>query len=378
MIFFHPLSLFPILAFKLIMTTPLQKTVEISDGKTEIWNDSCSVEELNYSLKSCSCTGATNNPVIVGNVLKKEFDLWEDRIKEIIMQNPDFSEVDVTWQLIHEMTQKGAEILKPVFDRENGLKGRISVQTNPKNWRNTKKMWEQAVVFDKLAPNIIVKIPVTKAGVKAIEEATYRGVNINATVCFSVPQCLAVGEAVKRGLERREAEGKDTSKMTPVCTLMVGRQDDWLKVIANKKGAITNPCYLEWAGVAAIKKAYKIFNERGYKTKLLAAAYRNHLHWSELIGGNVILTMPHKWQVRFNNSSVEVKKRIDDPVDQAIIDGLYEAFPIEWRKGYDADGMKIEEFDQYGAAQRTLRGFIEGYDDLVAWIRDIMIPNPDI
>ena len=230
MIFFHPLSLFPILAFKLIMTTPLQKTVEISDGKTEIWNDSCSVEELNYSLKSCSCTGATNNPVIVGNVLKKEFDLWEDRIKEIIMQNPDFSEVDVTWQLIHEMTQKGAEILKPVFDRENGLKGRISVQTNPKNWRNTKKMWEQAVVFDKLAPNIIVKIPVTKAGVKAIEEATYRGVNINATVCFSVPQCLAVGEAVKRGLERREAEGKDTSKMTAVCTLMVGRQDDWLKV----------------------------------------------------------------------------------------------------------------------------------------------------
>ncbi len=67
----------------------------------------------------------------------------------------------------------------------------------------------------------------TKAGIKAVEEATYRGVNINATVCFTVPQALAVGEAVERGLSRREKEGYDTSKMTPVCTIMVGRLDDW-------------------------------------------------------------------------------------------------------------------------------------------------------
>ncbi|MHA1821647.1 MAG: transaldolase family protein [Promethearchaeota archaeon] len=358
--------------------TPLQKTALVSGNKTDIWNDSCSVEELKYSIANSACKGATNNPVIVGNVLKKEMHLWENRIYEIIKENPTWSEVDVTWQLIHEMTQKGAEILKPVFDKENQLKGRISIQVNPKNWRDPEKMWKQAVEFDKLAPNIQVKIPVTSAGLKAIEEATYRGVNINATVCFTVVQSLYVAEAVERGLKRRMDEGKDVSKMSPVCTIMIGRQDDWLKVVANKEGVITDPWNLEWAGVATIKKAYKIYKERGYKTRLLAAAYRNHLHWSEFIGGDMVLTMPYKWQKRFNASNIEVKNRIDNPVDEKIINGLYEAFPVEWKKAYDEKGMTPEEFDTYGATRRTLRGFIKGYDDLVALIRNFMIPDPDV
>ena len=68
---------------------------------------------------------------------------------------------------------------------------------------------EQVLHFDSLAPNMIVKIPVTRAGIPAIEEATYRGVSINATVSFTLPQCIAVAEAVERGLaRRREAKAK--------------------------------------------------------------------------------------------------------------------------------------------------------------------------
>ena len=55
---------------------------------------------------------------------------------------------------------------------------------------------------------MIVKIPVTQAGIPAIEEATYRGISVNATVCFSLPQCIAVAEAVERGLKRRERRGQ--------------------------------------------------------------------------------------------------------------------------------------------------------------------------
>ena len=64
--------------------------------------------------------------------------------------------------------------------------------------------------FDALAPNVIVKIPATETGIRAMEEATYRGISINATVSFTVPQALAVAEAIERGLERREAEGRVT------------------------------------------------------------------------------------------------------------------------------------------------------------------------
>ncbi len=127
---------------------------------------------------------------------------------------------------------KGAKLLRSIFDQHRGRNGRLSVQTDPRFYRDPDAIVRQAEWFHGLAPNIIVKIPVTAAGVTAIEEATYRGVSINATVCFSLPQSVAVAEAVERGLRRREAEGLDIATMGPVCTIMVGRLDDWLKVVA--------------------------------------------------------------------------------------------------------------------------------------------------
>ena len=353
--------------------SPLHETVETT--VTDVWNDSCSVEELTYSIDNGS-VGATTNPVIVGNVLKKEMHLWEDRIKELVKEMPEASEIDIAWKLNEEMAVKGAELLKPVFDKHDGMKGRISIQTNAQDYRNWKKMADQAIHFNTLAENMMVKMPTTAAGVKAIEEATAAGVNINATVSFTCPQALAVAEAVERGLKRREAEGKDISKMTPVCTIMVGRMDDWLKVIQAKENIAVTPGVLDWAGVAVFKNAYRIYKERGYRTRLLAAAYRNHLQWSEFIGGDVVLTIPYKWQKRFNASDIEVKERMDNPVDPAIIDELKKKFP-DFIRGYEADGMKPEEFEHYGATARTLRGFIAGYADLLSVIRDFMVPNPD-
>lgn len=353
--------------------SPLHKMTQISD--TALWNDSCSMEELSYAIDN-GAVGATANPVIVGNVLAKEMHLWKDRIYQIIEENPVFSEDDVAWQLIEEMSVKAAELLMPVFDREKGRNGRLSVQTNPKYYRNAEAITEQAVRFDGLAPNIIVKIPVTEAGVAAIEESTYRGVSINATVCFTVPQAIAVAEAVERGLKRREKEGKDISTMGPVCTIMVGRLDDWLKVVAERDGIVTNPVYFEWAGVAAMKKAYDMYKERGYRIRLLAAAYRNHFHWSEFIGGDVVLTIPYKWQVRFNNSDIEVVPRIDKPVDPEIVEELSRKFP-DFVKAYKEDGMKPAEFVTFGASARTLRQFLSGYEEFLETIRDFMVPNPD-
>jgi transaldolase len=358
------------------MTTyksPLHQTV--STTKTDFWNDSCSVEELTYAIEH-GAVGATSNPTIVYTVLKQELGLWKARINQLVNENPTWSELEITWKIFEEIGLKGAELLLPVYEREGGKKGRLSIQTNPANYRNAEAVAQQAAYFDSLAPNIQVKAPVTQAGVKAIEEATYMGVNINATVCFTVPQSLAVAEAVERGLKRREAEGKAVKDMSPVCTIMVGRTDDWLKVVAKKEGIIITPGYMDWAGVAVMKKAYGIYQERGYRTRLLAAAYRNHLHWSEFIGGDIVLTIPYKWQLLFNQSDIEVKQRMQNPVPDEIVSTLYHHFE-EFRKAYDEDGLSIAEFDSYGATVRTLRGFIDSYHDLQAFIRDFMLPDPD-
>ena len=93
--------------------------------------------------------------------------------------------------------------------------------------------------FDSLAPNMQVKIPVTKAGIVAIEEATYRGVNINATVAFTVPQAIAVAEAVERGLRRREAEGISIGEMSPI-SIYHGRAD-WTTGCTCWRSVTTSP-----------------------------------------------------------------------------------------------------------------------------------------
>jgi transaldolase len=353
---------------------PLHKMVCTSD--TDLWNDSCSIQELTYAIEH-GAAGATSNPIIAGEVLHKEMHIWQDRIKEIIVQMPTATEDEITWKVVEELSVKAAGLLMPVFEREQGRKGRLSIQTDPRFYRDAERIVEQAVHFDSLAPNIIVKIPVTKAGVAAIEEATYQGVSINATVCFSVPQSLAVAEAVERGLNRREQEGQDVSRMGPVCTIMVGRLDDWLKVVANRDDIVTEPHYLEWAGVAAMKKAYGVYQQKGYRLRLLSAATRNHMHWSEFIGGDVVVTLTHEWQKRFNASDIDVVPRMDIPVDLQIVDGLYGMFE-DFRRSYDKDGMTVDEFDNYGPNVKTLRQFIDGYHALVGTIRDMMLPNPGI
>ena len=220
------------------------------------------------------------------------------------------------------MSLTGAKLLEPTFGRYGGRQGRLSMQTNPTFWRTPDPMLEQGVHFASLAPNIIVKFPATTIGIAVMEEATYRGVSVNCTVSFSVAQALAAAEAVERGLRRREAEGLPVDDMGPVITIMMGRLEDWLRTLAERDGIVCDPDALPWSGVAVFKRAYAIFRERGLRARLLGAAIRHHHHWSELIGGDCVITLPSVWQKRFNASSVEVRSRIDDPIDPRIIDEL--------------------------------------------------------
>ncbi|MGB7846652.1 MAG: transaldolase family protein [Candidatus Acidiferrum sp.] len=343
---------------------------------TCLWNDSASIQELTYSIEH-GAVGATCNPVIVLGVLKKEMPQWKERIEALVHEWPAATEDQISWQVVRDISTKSAALLKPIFDTQDGRNGRLSIQTDPRFFRDTAAIVRQADEFSRLAPNMIVKIPVTRAGIPAIEEATYRGISINATVCFTLPQCIAVAEAVERGLKRREREGKQIATMGPVCTIMVGRLDDWLKVVAEKENISIDPGYLEWAGVAVFKKTYKIFRERGYRIRLLSAAFRNHMHWSEFIGGDVVISPPYAWQVRFNASDIQVQPRIDKPVESRIVEELDRKF-ADFRRANEEGGLSVDEFDAFPSTRRTLRQFIAACHDLDGVIRDVLIPNPDV
>ncbi|MDR3070396.1 MAG: transaldolase [Propionibacteriaceae bacterium] len=341
-------------------------------GPTVLWNDSATPAELCESI-SYGAVGATCNPVIALAAIRSDLPRWSTRIAELAQILPDASESEIGWKIVEEVSLEAAKLLEPAFEKYNGYNGRLSMQTDPRFARSAKKLADQAEYFSSLTKNIIVKIPATATGIVAIEEATYRGVSVNVTVSFTVAQAVAAGEAIERGLKRRETEGKDTSTMGPVVTIMVGRLDDWLKSAYQKQGLCFDPGYLEWAGVAATKKAYAEFNARGLRPRLLIAAYRNALQWTEFVGGDLVLSPPFAWQKRFQNSGIDPVNRMEIAVDPKIVDTLYAQMP-EFRKSYDVDGMTPAEFDSYGGTRATLRQFLGADEELDHIVRDIIVP----
>jgi len=353
------------------------ETTLLRDGVrtgTELWNDSCGPDDLAYALAN-GATGATSNPPIVLGIVRAERATWQKRARELAAERPAWGESEIAWAILEEVAARGAGYLAPVFEASGGRLGRLSAQVDPRRFRDAEGMLAQAERLFSLAPNMQVKLPVTSAGLVAIEEATFRGVEVNATANFTVAGAIAVAEAVERGLGRRSAAGLP-SALHPVCTLMVGRLDDWVKAASERDGVLLTPGRAEWAGVAVFKRAYAIYRERGYHTRLLGGAFRHHLAWSQLLGGDTILTIPPAWQHWLNASGLPVESRLEEPVDAAILDELLERAP-EFRLAYEPDGLAPDALEAYGASRRTMRQFLAAYADLTTEVRDAILPDPD-
>jgi len=338
---------------------------------TALWNDSAEIGELTRSI-AWGAVGATCNPVIALAAINADKPRWTARLRELAAENPTAGESALGWMVVEELSVEAAKLLEPAFEASGGRNGRLSMQTDPRLHRDAAALADQAERFSKLAKNVIVKIPATKTGIEAMEEAAYRGVSLNATVSFTVPQAIAVAEAIERGMARREAEGLPMPEFGHVCTIMGGRLDDWLKAHVAKERILVDPGHLEWAGVAALKKAHHLFVERGYRVRILSAAFRNSMQWSELQGGDLVVSPPFDWQARINENDLPVNPHaIDEPVAEEHLAALRTI--SEFTKAYEVDGMTVEEFEDFGATRKTLRQFLEADAQLDAIVRDVLV-----
>lgn len=345
--------------------TPMQQMTALG---ADWWNDSGSPRELAEAV-ALGAVGGTSNPVIVSQAVKADPDTCVPIIDRLVRDHPAATEDEIAWKLIHTLARESASKLRPVYEATRGAKGFLSVQVSPKFYPDRDAMVAQAQELASLAPNIAIKAPATEAGIAAMEEMTARGIRINATVSFSVSQAVAVAEALERGLKR----ARSPETIRPYVTLMIGRVDDQLKRVAEKEGIATTPGALDWAGLAVFKQAHRLFRERGYAGTLLAAAYRHPGHWTEIIGREVLQTVPYSWWTKFNTSGHKPELTLDRPVDDAILDELRAKFP-DFLRAHDEGALQPAEFIRYGATLHTLNQFLGGYGDLLAQIRARMLP----
>ena len=339
---------------------------------TELWSDGCEPRALERAIAR-GATGATTNPVIVMAAIDADRARWDETTRALVLDHPHEDEEEIAWRLVGRATCEGAALLLPIFEHHRGTRGRLSVQASPRAHRSATAMIAQGMQLAALAPNVAVKLPTTAAGLCAMEELTARGVVINATVSFSVAQALAAAEAVERGLARL-GPGTVRETVTPWITIMAGRIDDHLRDVAKTERARLDVERIRHASTAIVRRAYRTFRQRGYRSKLLVAAMRSHHHWSEFVGGDLVITIPPEWQDRFDASGVEVRSRIDDEVDPEIVRELARELP-DFTRAYEEDGLRPAEFESFGASQKTLRQFLAALDRLVLYVRDVMLPS---
>jgi transaldolase len=202
----------------------------LHDAGVSIWLDTLSrdlLEEGEFArlVEEYSVTGATSNPTIFAKAITGS-DRYDEQLRSLASAGVDDAR-ELFFAVTLDDVLRAAAILRPAYDRSGGTDGFVSFECTPDLADDAEGTIAQALnLWRRLeAPNVLIKVPATAAGVTAIEELTAAGVNVNVTLLFSVERYEEVIEAYLRGLERRVAAGQPVADIASVASFFVSRVD---------------------------------------------------------------------------------------------------------------------------------------------------------
>ncbi len=252
--------------------------------------------------------GLTSNPTIFEKAIVGSDD-YDQTLTKLFEKN--LSTEEIYEMLILDDIRKAADILLPVYEQSNGKDGFVSIEVNPKLAYDTRGSISEAIrLYNKLdRTNIMIKIPANEAGVKAIKSLISLGINVNATLIFSLQHYQNVAQAYISGLEKRAAAGEDISKIASVASFFVSRVDTVVDRQLHKIGdttlqgkvAIANATIayasfqeifsnVRWKKLAAL--GAKVQRPLWASTSTKNPAYPDTLYIDNLIGENTVNTIP--------------------------------------------------------------------------------------
>jgi transaldolase len=322
-----------------------------SETNSNWWHDSADPDELKVSIEN-GAVGVTTNPLLIKLSLFSRPEIWNSVLSSV---PKDLKGAEKAEAILGKITTSLAGILMPTYNRTHGDQGYVCAQVNPAKPGNAELMIAMARRLTKWSPNIAVKLPVTAAGLEALEECAAEGITVTLTASFTVPQALAIGEGYKKGVERAKKAGIKPAKCFAV--LMIGRLDDYLRDVAmDRRSGIAEEDIIQ-AGIAVAKRAYSIFNERKYEAIIMPAGMRGTYHMTELAGAKMIFSTAPSIQKMVSKLEGPFHERINLPVNPSVINRLMKL--SEFVRAYEPDGMKPEDFITYGVTQKTLSQFVE-------------------
>lgn len=290
----------------------LQQLTELGQS---VWIDSLSREmletgELERLIREDSVTGVTSNPTIFQKALA-EGDWYDSELRELVSLGDTR---EIFFRLAENDVRQACDLLRPVHEKTGGLDGYVSLEVDPTLAYDSERTYEQTLRLHSEVDrrNLYVKIPATRPGLPAIEDAIAAGHSVNVTLIFSLQRYAEVVDAYLRGLERRVAGAGDVGRINSVASFFVSRVD----AEADKRlEQVGSPGALALCGklaVANAKLAYRHYQEvfsserwqylasKGARaqrclwasTSTKNPAYSDTLYVSELIGPDTVNTMP--------------------------------------------------------------------------------------
>ncbi len=319
--------------------------------------------------------GSTTNQPLTWQVIEKDSRTWGAWAVSQAQANPGLTSEELMWRLFVEVAARGADLLRPIFEASKFQRGQICCQVHPRDLTDLGAMLTQARRIHGARPNIMVKMPGSKEGIDGVRILTREGIPTNVTLAFTVPQLIATAEAAQAGLAEARKAATDLRYWRSCTTMMLGRYEDAPPLMeqAVRLGIELGEADLRWAGIAIFRKAHKIFHERGYPTKLLAASMRlgptidgrtSIWHLEKLAGADAVLTIfPNIFEgFMANYAQRAIEPQIDKPVPDEVMERLLR-IPY-FAEAYDEKGIAPEDFASHPALEATAKSFRKSMDNV--------------
>ncbi len=327
--------------------------------------------------------GVTTNPPLSLQAIKLAPELWAAEIKTIAAANPGLDYEGVYWKMYLGLVKKGADAIRPVWEKSGGKYGWLSGQVDPRFVRDGEKMLQQGLDIVAQGPNVMLKLPGSKEGYEVMEEVTARGISTNNTTSFTVPQYLKCMAAVSAGLYRATAAGVDLSKWRSVITHMsarLGELSDW-KTEAKARGIELTLPEIRDGEEAVLKRAYHYGKSAGHPSKMLQCSMRVETdertgktvsrHIQDFGGSDMVYTCPPGYIAQLMQVEAEL-----EPFDPHAIDRAPNPASIEkllklpsFRQAYEYDGMTPDQFAHFGSFKATETEFAAATRQTVDFVR---------
>jgi transaldolase len=350
----------------------MKATQQLHDLGQSIWLDNITRDlltggTLKRYIDELSVTGLTSNPTIFDHAIKNSTS-YDAAIRETLKEGK--SGEKLFFELALDDLSRAADLFRPIHDRTNGVDGWVSLEVSPLLAHDTASTLAAAKDLHARAkhPNLLIKIPGTKEGVPAIEEAIFAGIPVNVTLLFSREHYVAAAEAFLRGIERRIAGGLDPD-VGSVASVFVSRWDAAVmdKVPHALRGrlgiAIAERTYKAYRTLLASPRWQRVYNAGARPQRLLWASTGTKdpeasdvLYVKALAAPFTVNTMPEQ--------TLKALADHGEPGDILAADGGdCEAVLAEFAKaGVDIDALATRLQDDGAAA------FVKSWDELMAVI----------